>query len=397
MKYPADIKGALARRYESRLPDWLIDASSANVELSLAAPSEKVAIKNVAGVADWVAAWQRVANHWPVIFEERAWRQSGRQLLPVRIRVESAERIALLAGKEADWQRWQRRIAAIVRQAHNKSEEFYCEVIAALMGRRADIRQLANADWDRALAAATWVVRNPDSGLRVRALPVAGMDTKWVERHLWVITLVTSLLRSGLDLPGGSNLGLAPLHDPTFDFVFTDPAQRPGGLRALALPRSTLQTMAPPRGVLVLCENKQTAMAVGDRPGVTVIHSAGQRAAKLADIPWFLDLPVVYWGDLDTYGFQILAGLRRIHPRITTALMDAETLAQFSELWVPEPKSARPGFEQALLADERAVLAQLRASAPEFGGNAIRLEQERISWAWAKPRLAAAVAIAAAR
>lgn len=64
--------------------------------------------------------------------------------------------------------------------------------------------------------------------------------------------------------------------------------------------------------------------------------------------------------------------------------MDEETLLAFRDLWVPEPKAAT-GTYSMLTDGELRALARIRSEGD------VRLEQERVSWEIALPRLTAVV------
>jgi len=54
------------------------------------------------------------------------------------------------------------------------------EDLRAIAGWMGD---LAEDDYLRFVAAFEWLASHPDSGLYVRQLPIAGLDSKWVEAH----------------------------------------------------------------------------------------------------------------------------------------------------------------------------------------------------------------------
>lgn len=93
-------------------------------------------------------------------------------------------------------------------------------------------------------------------------------------------------------------------------------------------------------------------------------------------LPWVLSRPVLYWGDLDSHGFAILNRVRSVGIDARSVLIDRGTLEAHRDLWVAEPAASR-GELSHLTAAEQDVLAVLRAEGD------VRLEQERIGWAYA--------------
>lgn len=98
---------------------------------------------------------------------------------------------------------------------------------------------------------------------------------------------------------------------------------------------------------------------------------------------WLSNLPVWYWGDLDTHGFAILDRLRASLPQTTSFLMDRETLLAHRGRWVAEPSPTAASLAR-LDDDESALYRDLVEDRYE---PAVRLEQERLDWAWVSERL----------
>ena len=93
---------------------------------------------------------------------------------------------------------------------------------------------------------------------------------------------------------------------------------------------------------------------------------------------------ILYWGDLDTYGFRILAEARRRFPDLTSVLMDRATLETYLCYAVTEPQQTLETELPDLTPDEAAVYALLHENRL---GDRVRLEQERIPWAYATEQL----------
>ncbi len=121
---------------------------------------------------------------------------------------------------------------------------------------------------------------------------------------------------------------------------------------------------------VLICENVQTVAAMPSLPGVVVIHGQGLAVPELAVVPWISRGRVLYWGDLDTYGFRILSLLRQVLPGVESVLMDRPALDRYLSLAVAEPSPYR-GDITHLTRSENDALRALRAAD-------LRLEQERI-------------------
>ena len=95
------------------------------------------------------------------------------------------------------------------------------------------------------------------------------------------------------------------------------------------------------------------------------------------------DAEVIYWGDIDTHGFAILDRLRAWLPQARSVLMDRQTLLAHRDRWGTEDRPACSALTR-LTAEEQDLYADLVADAM---GERVRLEQERIDWAWVEERL----------
>ena len=145
---------------------------------------------------------------------------------------------------------------------------------------------------------------------------------------------------------------------------------------------ATLDALGIRPGCVLIVENHESLAALPPLEGVAAVHGQGLAAPELAVVGWLAAAEVVYWGDLDTHGFRILADVRRALPHTESVLMDTATLTRFAALAVrePEPFQGRIGH---LTASEQEALTALRA-----GG--LRLEQERIDARYAVRALRAA-------
>ncbi|WP_305806558.1 DUF3322 and DUF2220 domain-containing protein, partial [Stenotrophomonas sp. YIM B06876] len=253
-----------------------------------------------------------------------------------------------------------------------------------------------DADITRLLEVVDWLQQHPDSDLYLRQLPIAGIDSKWVESRRAVVAdlLAGVRKRDGRDsLDALAGLRTAP---DRVRLRLLDPALRAlmGGLEDLTVPVAQLARMKLPVRQVLIVENRETGLASGDLPGTLVLMARGYAVSFLERIEWLRPLPLFYWGDIDTHGLAILHRLRHYAPQTVALLMDAETLrATPRELWGHEEQPQMAQRLDRLTPVEHAFYDALRRG--DFGP-APRLEQERIAWNHAWARIAAALGSAAA-
>jgi hypothetical protein len=114
-----------------------------------------------------------------------------------------------------------------------------------------------------------------------------------------------------------------------------------------------------------------------------VIWGRGFDVARLGRWAALQEAAVHYWGDLDTHGFAILHRLRIHLPQTRSFLMDSETLHAHRDRWGRESSPTSASLD-LLTAGEAAVYDDLVS---DRFGEQVRLEQERVNWAWTLDRL----------
>lgn len=256
-------------------------------------------------------------------------------------------------------------------------------------------KALALADrWDDLLATVAWIARNPQPGLHLRQIDVPGVDTKFIEAHRTVLTdwLDATLAPDRIDTSAPRSDFVRRFgFEPKPDYVRArtlDPDNpligpfRESWLRVDELTRHPL----PGRHVLVV-ENETTYLALPPLPDTLSLWGGGYAVGRLADLPWLSGRDLIYWGDIDTHGFAILNRLRTRFPHTRSVLMDESTLHKHRTQWVQEKDPTHANLP-ALTAAEAQLFHLL---AGEGLGPAVRLEQERIGFAWSTDALQGAI------
>jgi hypothetical protein len=181
-----------------------------------------------------------------------------------------------------------------------------------------------------------------------------------------------------------TELGILPGHPPRIHFTYLDPAYRATGARIHD--SATVGDQFAPAylpQLVVISENKDTAIHFPELEEAISVEGVGKGGKTLAAFPWIREAPVVvYWGDIDSDGYEILNGYRVDFDRdIDSILMDQATYDAYSAFGTSYDQHGR-----ALSAGEPMVLLRLtedertmyeRVTDPRHTGHR-RLEQERI-------------------
>ncbi|MEO9214043.1 MAG: Wadjet anti-phage system protein JetD domain-containing protein [Rhodanobacter sp.] len=379
MRSPEQAIELLRGSWRRQVGDWLGGGGEWPLRLSLSVPGERQASAHWATFEAWRSAWKDWRGAGEVHWAERRWPLLGRQAVPEALVLGDVTVLAELLGETSRWQRARARFDAWAGR---------WPILAAELCRQYEL--LAGADdieFARLYDMLAWLQTHPSSNLFARQLPVAGLDSKWLETRTGVIG---DWLRALAGLPRETDFWQASglRREPDrLRLRVLDPALRAcvGGLGDIHAPFDELAALALPVRRVFIVENKQTGLAFDDLPGAVVLMARGYAVDRLHELSWLQAANRVdYWGDLDTHGLAILGRLRGHLPQVRSLLMDEATLLAHRALWVTEPVPHRTEVIDHLDAVEQALFRDLRG---DRWGVRVRLEQERIGWDFAWPRI----------
>lgn len=255
----------------------------------------------------------------------------------------------------------------------------------------------------RLVAVSCWYREHLAPDVYLRQIPVAGVDTKFVEQHRAVLSQWWQRIRDCADAATSGVADMTTTGEPPtradratpsgladfatgfgfrapptlVRFRLLDHHQTLAGLRDITAPVSELAA-APPLNIdhVYVVENDVTALAFPSVPRAIVVFGRGYRVSDLAPLRWLGEKNVVYAGDLDTHGFAILSRFRMAFPAVASILMDTETLLTHRDHWTREGSPTTADLPN-LTPAEQEVYDALRN---DYYGEAVRLEQERISY-----------------
>ncbi|MBV6846378.1 hypothetical protein KWH29_13645 [Xanthomonas campestris pv. paulliniae] len=386
MLLPPAALQALRGQWQRHRGDWLIGAAAPR-PIALLPPTQAQASARFDAFGAWLRAWQRAGVPGRVETRQVAWSQLGAQQLPQAWICDTPAEAAAALQEHDRWQRACARCASLLRR--------WPEAVglAARLRRQFDLlADGAPAEIERMADVVDWLHHHRDSGLFLRQLPIAGIDSKWVHAHRGIIADWLAGLR-GLAEPRSfdSLSGLRKAPDRV-RLRLLDPAlsAQVGGVSDLTVPIDQLAALRLPITRVLIVENLDTGLACEPLSGTAVLMARGYAVDYVRSVGWLRAMPLFYWGDIDTHGLAILHRLRTHAPQTTAVLMDEATLrATPRALWGHESRPHRAQRLGALTVDEQVFYSSLRDG--RFGA-APRLEQERIDWSYAWPRVQAALA-----
>ena len=387
MKSPRQLADQLASQWQRS--DWreshLLPGNGAwPLKLGIGAPTAQDFLDAGSAVYEHLQAWKAVADVGPgaVAWAPRRYRGGAAAVeVPLHwLLARPSDAIAAIS-------RWGGREHAGIAADHKNLGMVLGEVdpvFHRLLLRRLGLwRHLPTAQTATACRVAMQLAPGCAESKPLRALAVAGNDSKFFERHAALLKALLDVRfegeasRQGLtDFLGASPEGehwllVAPLADGLLAFR----RQRLAASELLTTdPFGTdpSQTSQRARRILLVENERSLHQLPQQLPGTIAILGSGLNLSWLA-APWLQSCAVAYWGDLDTWGLAMLTSARRHLPRLQPLLMDRATFDAHAQRAVREPVACDEAALTALtgLTPAEAALAQhLRGLARG------RLEQE---------------------
>ena len=385
MKSIAEVQKRALTAFDRNWREWAAclladEPCMPRLSVNLQPPREKdlATTSDVTRARDWVALW-RSCPLSGVEWQTRSWSRVGDQTVPVRVRLEGVDEITRWAGQAILWNTALGRLADVRGLLSDARRPVNMSALKdAVRSSLNSWCSLGNGDWDTALLVWDWLFAHDGSGCYVRQLPIRGIDTKWIQQH------GRALRDLHIAVAGGDFSFRQPAK--LFRCKACDPAVALAGCDEFALSAQQLSRTPMRAERVIICENLVNTLSLSELTGTLAIHGAGFAVTELRDVSWLADVPVLYWGDLDSNGFAILNALRSFAPHAESVMMDRKTLLRYFDLCVDEPSPATGTFPN-LTGDEASTLEALAHGDPMRGIANLRLEQERIEWDWAKEQV----------
>lgn len=373
---PDDIVAKVRRQWDTGtlLRSYAVGESLDPIEVPLRGPTASEIGEDLGAAREWVSVLdrgRRDGRHYTLRWQSIGGRQVGRNEIPVRAVITSFEQAWSLLGVASNVAQFDE----VLRLSTD------APAVRSWVLRHPHQAVELSSEFPRLIAAYEWLDAQRGSRRYLREITAPGVDTKFAERHRAVLASMLGVPSTAARFLSG--LGLRPKPE----FVRFRPSSTLGlpeplteiSARADELAQVTLH----PRRVLVV-ENEITYLSVDVPEDGMVLWGKGFEVDRIGRLPWLTDVPVWYWGDIDTHGFAILDRLRTWLPQAESILMDRDTLLAHRGRWVTEDRPATSTLDR-LTPAERALYTDL---VEDSLGTRVRLEQERVAWEWVLARFA---------
>lgn len=368
MKQSADLIADVTRRLTRT---WAADlaghAASWPARFTLSLPKGSSLEQSFAQTLETADGWNQWASSRPVSLVHVTRRVHGTdQRLPSHAVVETIDDAAALAGAP-----WPDRLVRGRHRARVLAEKYgHLERPDKMLSA---VDAYTDVDFDLLCRAGDWFATHDATGLTPRQVPIDGLHAKWLNtRHRLVATLA-----------GIESLNLAPRHPARIHFTYLDPIHlESGGRKHDSATVGDVTTLVYTPKIVLISENKDTAVCFPPMPGAIAVEGVGRGGSTLATFAWIRNAPsLLYWGDMDADGLEILDEFRAVGLPVTSMFMDENAYERWRRFGTDVDPAGRPLTPREArsvphLSDDEARLYR-RLCSPSPGGPR-RIEQERI-------------------
>lgn len=232
-------------------------------------------------------------------------------------------------------------------------------------------------EWGNILQVCQYFIQNPKPNFYIRELPI-NVHTKFVERNKGIIRELLDVLiyeYVNTEEKEFEKRFYLKYAEPQIRFKVLDKTISDrffSGIDDIAIPVSQFEKLELPIRKVLVVENKTTLYTTLTLPKMDdtiAIFGSGFSVFNLKNVRWFDNLKLLYWGDIDVQGFEILSQFRTYFPQTKSILMDKKTF----DIYFEDDKGTPTYISTSLnLTDEEQQLYDILKT------NNWRLEQEKI-------------------
>lgn len=301
---------------------------------------------------------------YTIISETIRHRMHGIQDIPKSIVFETAPDYLKFIGKSKEYEQFLTDSRQIINDLPQLSE----------FVQNHPLTVVAHAgNWPALLNVCHWFLNGHQPDLYyIRELPIP-LYTKFVESNLGILR---TLLDELLPAPEKDD----PVFHKRFGLKYAEPRIRlrfldrslavEGRFNDISLPLSDFAAANFNCRQLIITENKMNFLTLPPLAQTVAVWGGGYAVSNLKGIDWLRDKTIVYWGDIDVHGFEILSQLRSYYPHTRSAMMDQETFDRFRE-YHGKGALSRVSSLACLTGEEQQLYRRVQE-------NNERLEQEKI-------------------
>jgi len=192
-------------------------------------------------------------------------------------------------------------------------------------------------DWPNIIEVCKFFIENPKSDKYIRELPIQ-VHTKFIENNKGIIReLLDILIKEHIKEQNEKEF------EKRFNLKYDQPLIRFrildeniskryfSEISYLSIPIDQFEQLKLPIKRVFIVENKMNLLTFPTVDEAIVIFGGGGGVGELKNVKWFKEMELLYWGDLDVHGFEILSQFRSHFSNVKSFLMDEATFKKFED------------------------------------------------------------------
>ncbi|MDD4913878.1 MAG: DUF2220 family protein [Methylococcales bacterium] len=386
---PAEVKELVLMkewRNIAALKSRLLNQKPFPIRIGLKPPTGHSAIEDMAHYQKFISQWRAYAPQRFVEWDSRNYRKLSTQTVPKLFILSNIRELIEFVGDEAVMRShvWTANMSPLL--------EIYPDTYSALVRHLSTVELMRPADSRLLANLIGQLTPGMGEGKYLRALPLVGVDTKFLENYPALIADILDIVHDRAVTNTGGLLEWLGCHANPRGWLTVRPLcestkSKMAGLPVLQLSGEVLKQQPLPAGNILVVENMESGLGLPALQDTIAVFGGGKNVAWM-DATWLKSRRVAYWGDIDTWGLSILSDVRSRLPNVEVLMMDEETLDLHKERMVGERKSV-DGVPEFLTDSEIRIFSSLK----NIDRLASRLEQERLSTDYIQSRLRAWLAV----
>ncbi len=361
MLTPSEIRKRADRHYRKVLKDWQNAADFFPYEI----PVGSFQGMNAGEIQSAITAL-KVNPAYELRWTTRNFRDHGKNSFPTHIVFSDCDAFLAYLEKEGEFEHYEMVLNLFV-ECFPESRSFFQSHLALTLRSLPHLMDV--------LKVLRWRYGNPEKYCFLREIP-ALPHSKFIEDHRALFSgLFEAILPEDYIDPNERELerrfGFKKReHFFVCRLLQADLLEWPA--RELALHPDDLATLTHDKiRRVIIVENQVSLHTLPDQESTLAIHGSGYAVLRLKKARWLKKVSLIYRGDLDENGFQILSQLRGYFPKIQSQQMDPKTIRQSRHLASIGKRS--PALELPNLTKKEAIAYRWTRRYQ------VSIEQERIS------------------
>ncbi|WP_407282735.1 Wadjet anti-phage system protein JetD domain-containing protein [Methanolobus sp. WCC1] len=196
--------------------------------------------------------------------------------------------------------------------------------------------------WDDIIKVCKYFLANPQPNIYIREIPL-DISTKFIEDNTAIIKPLLDILIEDFVNKDESYFNKRynlKYDEPLIRLRILDPETAQSlfsGIDDLSIPQGQFNQLDIPCKRVFILENKTNVLNFLTLPSMKdsiAIFGKGFGVGTLKGAEWLTEKQIIYWGDIDPHGFQILSQIRGYFPQTQSCMMDLDTFREFEDLVV---------------------------------------------------------------